>query len=33
MQVWKNMCSTFASNIWKYDENTIVIGFFMLTNG
>jgi len=33
IQVHESRCHTFASSIWKYDESTIVIGFFVLSNG
>jgi hypothetical protein len=33
IQVHENRCHTFTSNISKYDESTIVIGFFVLSNG
>jgi len=33
MQIQENMCPTFASSIWKYDESPIVIKFFILSNG
>jgi len=33
IQVLESMCHTLTSSIWKYDENTIVIEFFVVSNG
>ncbi len=33
IQVQQSRCHAPTSNICKYDENTIIIGFFVLSNG
>jgi hypothetical protein len=33
IQVQENMCHTPISSIWQYNESTIVIEFFVLSNG
>ncbi len=33
IQVQESMSPTLSSSIWKYDENTIVIEFFILSYG
>jgi hypothetical protein len=33
IQVHESRYHALASNIWKYDESTIVLGFFLLSNG
>jgi len=33
IQVHESRCHTHVSNIWNYDESTIVLGFLVLSNG
>jgi hypothetical protein len=33
IKIQENKCHTPISSIWKYDESTIEIGFFVLSNG